>query len=135
MKNVCLIFLLTIAGFLTGFSQHSVNGEIIDSKTGEGIPYVNIGIPSKVKGTVSNEAGKFKLSYADKNDEVVISAIGYATISLKIELLLKKKTINQIYTLLELLLINMIIGQNLILHLEILGQRLHLLRIVRFLDK
>lgn len=93
MKNIFFIFLFITAGFSTSFSQSSISGEIVDSKTGEGVPYTNIGIPSKVKGTVSNEAGKFQLTYSDKNDEVVISSVGYATISINIEMLLKNSTI------------------------------------------
>jgi len=61
----------------------------MDSKTGETIPYVNIGIVEKGIGTVSDEEGLFHL-YFEKNevestDIVLFSALGYAPLKIPVE--------------------------------------------------
>ncbi len=61
------------------FGQITVSGIIKDAKTKESIPYVNIGIMNKKKGTVSNENGGFTLEIPSEliKDTIKISSIGY----------------------------------------------------------
>lgn len=55
-------------------------GIVRDSKTGEALPYANIGIQGKQLGGVSDQFGRFSVSFeaAASNDVVVISYVGYA---------------------------------------------------------
>lgn len=51
---------------------------IINSKTKEKIPYVNIWIKNKNIGTTSNEKGELKLK-TDNSKIIIFSAIGFET--------------------------------------------------------
>jgi len=61
------------------FAQKSTEGIIKDAETDEPIPYVNIGIVKKEKGTVSNDLGKFEFEIPTnllndtELDEVVVT--------------------------------------------------------------
>lgn len=67
----------------TGFSQEiKLEGKITDSSN-LALPFVNIGIPMKHIGTVSNKNGDYSLEIPSntlENDSVVFSYIGYKTI-------------------------------------------------------
>ncbi len=56
-------------------------GRILDAETSQPIPYANIGIVSKDRGTVSMEDGSFQLTIdlAWNDDSLRISSIGYET--------------------------------------------------------
>ncbi|SDS65391.1 CarboxypepD_reg-like domain-containing protein [Gillisia sp. Hel1_33_143] len=81
-NSLALIFFLIL--FSTGFLQgQEILGNISDEKNNEPLPYVNIGIPNKNFGTVSDENGNFKLklnSEIEENDTIVFSYIGYNSI-------------------------------------------------------
>ena len=81
-NSLALIFFLIL--FSTGFLQGlEILGNISDEKNNEPLPYVNIGIPNKNFGTVSDENGNFKLklnSEIEENDTIVFSYIGYNSI-------------------------------------------------------
>lgn len=70
------------------FSQQDYKGQILDSQTGEPLPYVNIGVFGKGIGTVSDEEGLFHLSIDKKrlspSDVVQFSAMGYKTLKKKV---------------------------------------------------
>jgi hypothetical protein len=61
-----------------------VSGKVIDEKTGEALPYVNIGIRLKNKGTTSGIDGTFSITVEPKfkNDSLVFSMIGYEELKL-----------------------------------------------------
>lgn len=69
------------------FGQTTINGQIINKKNNQPIPYVNIGIPKHAQGTVSDEEGYFLLNYKSSKDTVIISAIGFFT---------KKTSVNEL---------------------------------------
>lgn len=71
------IFLLTLIPLL-GWSE-TVSGRMVDSETGEALPYVNIGVLGGERGTVSNEQGYFHFDLTDLTPESTIrfSYIGY----------------------------------------------------------
>ena len=72
--------LVIIMGFAQPvYSQDQSGGRLIDSETGDPIPYANIGIPKIMSGTVSDEDGRFILKYNSVNDIVLFSAIGFET--------------------------------------------------------
>lgn len=81
MKLINLLILLII-GSTALQAQINISGQTLDAESGNSIPYVNIGIKAKAKGTVSDYQGNYTLS-ADKGDLITISAIGYKTISIK----------------------------------------------------
>ena len=63
------------------------SGQIFDNKTKQPIPYVNIGIPNKGFGTVSDNNGNFSIQLDDKynNDSLKITMIAYKSIFLKVQ--------------------------------------------------
>mgnify|MGYP003640656744 CR=1 FL=1 len=74
MKNVLLITILLISNFCFG----QLKSVIIDSKTKEKIPYVNIWVENENIGTTSNEKGEFELKI--NNTKIILfSAIGFET--------------------------------------------------------
>lgn len=74
----CILFLLMSVG-LTVHAQVSVRGRVLDTETGKGIPFVNIGLFEKNIGTLSDEDGSFELTVPEVNyrDSVLFSSIGY----------------------------------------------------------
>tara|TARA_R110000803_G_scaffold207853_1_gene276082 strand:- start:762 stop:1586 length:825 start_codon:yes stop_codon:yes gene_type:complete len=79
MKSSILILICLISHSI--FGQNTADGIIKNAQTNEPIPYVNIGILNRDKGTVSNENGEFKLEIPIEfvNDTIKISSIGYET--------------------------------------------------------
>lgn len=77
MKSSILILIYLIIHSI--FGQDTVDGIIKNAQTNEPIPYVNIGILNRDKGTVSNENGEFTLEIPNEfiNDTIKISSIGY----------------------------------------------------------
>lgn len=95
MNKSYLTCFLTLILVATGISQEVIlKGKITDSNN-IGLPFVNIGIPKKNTGTVSNENGEYKLKIPSnilENDTVVFSYIGYKTINKSIADLKKPKS-------------------------------------------
>ncbi len=83
MKIIYLLITLII-GSASLQAQITIKGQTLNAESGESIPYVNIGITAKAKGTVSDFEGKYRL-VAETGDMVTISAIGYKTIDVKAE--------------------------------------------------
>ena len=61
------------------FSQEKISGIVLNSENKQPIEYVNIGIPGKEIGTVSNLNGDFSLQIPaeNKNDTLIFSCIGF----------------------------------------------------------
>ncbi|HSI71482.1 MAG TPA: carboxypeptidase-like regulatory domain-containing protein [Gillisia sp.] len=63
------------------FSQESsISGKVLSLENNTPLPYVNIGIPNKSLGTVSNEDGYFSIKLPKEirqKDTLVFSYIGY----------------------------------------------------------
>ncbi len=77
MKKWCLLFIFGLC-FFGAFSQ-IFSGKVIDIQDQKPVPYANIGIIGKDRGTVSDMNGEFKLeldSNYDK-DTIRISCIGF----------------------------------------------------------
>lgn len=79
MKSSILILIYLISNSICG--QNTADGIIKNIETNEPIPYVNIGILNRDKGTVSNENGEFTLEIPNEfiNDTIKISSLGYVT--------------------------------------------------------
>lgn len=56
-----------------------ISGRVTDARTGQPLPFVNIGVVGKALGTVSNEQGQYGLAFQEKltADTVRVSYLGY----------------------------------------------------------
>jgi hypothetical protein len=85
---------------LTHFSQYSISGKVIDSKTGELLPFVNIGVNNTNLGTSTDIDGGFSFKTKVNITSLQFSYVGYEnknipiTTSKKLVVKLSKKTIN-----------------------------------------
>ncbi|MCR6642911.1 MAG: carboxypeptidase-like regulatory domain-containing protein [Sporocytophaga sp.] len=68
-----------------------VSGIVLDAATNEPLLFANIEVQGKSRGTVSNSEGRFLLDTADllADDTIVFSYIGYETIKIRLEDLMK----------------------------------------------
>lgn len=100
LKKLFLVICITLYSF--GNAQ-TINGIIKDQNTSVGIPYVNIGIPAKAFGIVSNEQGNFsfKITTEKDSDIVQISSIGYESFYLTVKQLKNNCENNQPFFLKE----------------------------------
>lgn len=87
----------------SGFGQTKVNGIILNAATMDPIPYVNIGILNKMKGTVSNKNGKFTLEIPTEHfkDSLKISSIGFESKIFQLKEFIVKLEENNTIQLLE----------------------------------
>jgi len=75
MRSVFIALLLLLPA---AYADAQLIGIVKDAKTGEALAYVNVGIPSKGVGTVTNEEGAFKLNISNNDaDSLRVSMIGY----------------------------------------------------------
>ena len=73
-----LLFLTLILITISSFAQKTkVRGSIIDTKTKENIPFVNLIFVGTSTGTVSDFEGIFFLETDEKVDSLFISCLGY----------------------------------------------------------
>jgi hypothetical protein len=87
------ILILTIT-YAFSFGQ-TFQGKVIEKGSDNPIEYVNIGIPLKNIGTVSNNVGEYILNVPSdiKNDSVKFSCIGFTSLVIKITDLKKNQTV------------------------------------------
>ena len=96
MNKIYLTCLLNIILVSVGFSQKTILKGKVTDENNLGLPYVNIGIPKKNVGTVSDENGAFKLKISpttSKNDSIVFSYIGYKSIKKTVAELIRQENI------------------------------------------
>lgn len=77
IKSIILCLGLLCVSALTVHSQELTG--IIKDKNQKGVPYVNIGIPAKAFGIITDGDGnfKFKITTEKENDTIQITSIGY----------------------------------------------------------
>ena len=76
-----VILILTVILFSPLNAQstnNSINGIIVDSQTGEPLPFANILLESKI-GVASDSEGKFSIPSVKEFEELTISYVGYKT--------------------------------------------------------
>jgi hypothetical protein len=76
LRSTLLAFYL----FLTAAAlAQPISGRVTDARTGQPLPFVNIGVVGKALGTVSNEQGRYGLAFQEKlaADTVRVSYLGY----------------------------------------------------------
>ena len=64
--------------------SHSVSGKVMDSRTGQMLPAVNITVPGKNYATVSNADGVFVIKSDAPIRELVFSYLGYKTLRMNV---------------------------------------------------
>ncbi len=93
MKNKDIHILMFFLFFITTCNvqaQQVIKNRIIDSKTGEGVPFVNVALKSNpVIGTSSRDDGVFELKVKHLNDTLLISSIGYQAASFPLKTVIK----------------------------------------------
>ena len=67
--------MLLLLACMQGLAQQLVTGRVVDSQTGEPIPFATVYV-SENKGTLTNEEGRFTLEL-EEGDMVSISFMGY----------------------------------------------------------
>lgn len=79
VKKYCLTVFLLVFCSITGiFAQKTiVKGKVIDSSTGEALPFVNIAYLHSTIGTISDNDGNFYLETMHPTDSLVASSLGY----------------------------------------------------------
>ncbi|HIP26131.1 MAG TPA: carboxypeptidase-like regulatory domain-containing protein, partial [Flavobacteriaceae bacterium] len=82
MKNLILVLSLLFSSIL--FSQTKVKGIVVD-ESGESVAFCNVIFKNSIKGTTTDENGKFYLESKKTYKELAVSFMGYktTTISLK----------------------------------------------------
>ena len=84
------ILLLGISILSNTFAQDSLNtisGKIIDGQTLNPLPFANIAFPNSSEGTSSDLEGDFVLRYKSENKFLIISYVGYKSLTVDLETL------------------------------------------------
>jgi len=79
MLRTCYFSLFLLWLLAASASAQIIKGGVTDAKTGQPLPYVNIGVVGKSLGTVSNEHGQYQLTFQESlaADTVRVSYLGY----------------------------------------------------------
>ncbi|PVX51059.1 carboxypeptidase-like protein [Balneicella halophila] len=93
LSVVCLVFLGSV---IVAQDMIVITGKVTDKKTGEPIPFVNIGVIGTYTGAATNMDGLYDLKIPSKykEKELEISAVGYSTVKEKVADIAKSKTYN-----------------------------------------
>ncbi|MGB5819141.1 MAG: carboxypeptidase-like regulatory domain-containing protein [Saonia sp.] len=87
LRNFILCTVLSLLA-VTIYAQKEYKGQVLDKHTGEPIPYVNIGILNRAKGTVTDVNGYFHLEINPLDysleDTLQFSSLGYKTVKKKV---------------------------------------------------
>jgi hypothetical protein len=70
---------LTLA-FAAGGQNRVIRGKVINEKTRESLPFVNIGIAGTHRGTASDVEGRFELTVPSETTEIIFSYVGFETL-------------------------------------------------------
>ncbi|MBN2820568.1 MAG: carboxypeptidase-like regulatory domain-containing protein [Bacteroidales bacterium] len=94
-----LTFILVLFSHFTVYSQSSdfIYGRLIDTDSGEGIPFATIMVKDLGKGVISNAQGDFIIpkTIQNQNDTLIISCMGYTSKYVNLKNL-KKQELNTI---------------------------------------
>ncbi len=91
MKKYLIYILVTI--FISSFFKYDIysqptkiRGKIIDNKTKETLPFVNITFKGTTIGTITDENGNYFIQSRTKSDTIIVSYVGYKTQKRKISI-------------------------------------------------
>ena len=71
-----LLFLVLLLPF-SSFAQSTLSGVVLDSKSNQTIPGVNVTVQGTQQGVATDFDGKFQLSNLKSGDKIVVSFLGY----------------------------------------------------------
>jgi len=74
---------LMFAAFTSAFSQTVVKGKVVDSELDSPIPSANVVEKGTQNGTVTNFDGEFSLTTENESGKIVISYVGYSTVTIE----------------------------------------------------
>src|SRR5688572_1513529 len=74
-----VLLLLCVIGLGPLKAQDLIQGMVVDSATFTALPYVNVTVKNKQKGTITDTNGNFKL-VTEPGDTLVFSFVGYKTV-------------------------------------------------------
>jgi len=100
-KNILLLFILLP---LQAVAQNILTGIIIDSKTGEPVPFANIVVENGMRGTVSGLDGRFTFERRSDDKVFKFSCLGYENSIIEVELsekFIRVKLVSKRYELSE----------------------------------
>ncbi len=91
MKIISIIFFIFI--YCNSFGQLIISGSVIDSYDGSSLKYVNVGIVNTPLSTISNEEGKYNLSFPKEYLDSMLrfSMMGYEDFIISIRKLKDRK--------------------------------------------
>ena len=120
-SSLTLIVFLFISNAIC--AQIIAEGMVKEAGSGKAISYVNIGVIGKNIGTVTNDAGKFKLTIpqANSRDTVRVSMLGYAPQLFSVSDFIKELTDKEIVMQASSFLLPDVIVSNRALKENILG--------------
>lgn len=86
MKLLNLLFCLLLSLYAQA-QNFTISGRIESKSTGEVVPFASIGLKNTLKATVSNTQGSFEFHLSEINltDTLVITSIGYNSLSLPVK--------------------------------------------------
>ena len=61
-----------------------IHGTVVDSETGDPIPYLNIYYDGKGMGTITDMEGRYSIEYHSGWNELTFSMVGYTTQVIKV---------------------------------------------------
>lgn len=75
-----LLFLLLISGLDHSLRAQNVilEGRIVNTKTGEPVPFATLGVPGRGLGTVADEQGRYVLRLPGLRDTLVVTSVGFS---------------------------------------------------------
>lgn len=82
MKSIKITFLLLLVmllGLSSATAQRVCSGIVVDAETGEGLPYASIYIAQAQSGSITSEAGSFRLTLPAGRYEAEVRSLGYET--------------------------------------------------------
>ena len=79
MKKTILISLMLLLQVVCFGKEILLQGEIIDSKTNQGVPFASIEVKGKNSGVMCDEKGHFSIGINNKNETLIIRSLGYTT--------------------------------------------------------
>ena len=87
MRKIYVLLLLFIAAPLFAQYDAHLTGHVLDEKTGEHLPFVNVQLKGTTIGTVTDESGHYLLKDLPIGHQTVIfSYLGYETLELPVVL-------------------------------------------------
>jgi carboxypeptidase-like protein len=72
-----LIIIVSVATLL--HCQNTICGKVVDSETGYALPFANIQIGTSTRGSITNDAGEFRIQDIIFPVELKVSYMGYET--------------------------------------------------------